>query len=393
MPVSSSARATSRSMPGLAIRAALASGRPGRAAKYTCRMDQNRGHYTPSNRRRRRSPLKKACQRSPTRSSRPRTHGEALRVECRHRAAVSGVTGAAGCASNQPTRQSSAPGNDTSAASGVGEGNGHVQPLGAARYMASTSATVRAIGPTAPITENGRRGRPAGDRLTVPAGRGLRPQDAVKCAGTGIEPPPSLPMPPAEHPAAIAAAPPLKDHRACGRGPTDCGCRPVQRVRCLHHPSASRRRWWCRGQSRRPRGAGRPPRRRGPDPDVPPTHCRSRSALDLDGALPRDRHAAQWAPRLAAGGAIVLRPRRRQRAAGIEVHEGVRRDHLDPAPGAPQRHRPAKHLAGGTRRGNPPRRPCPRLRHQGVSIASGAPVEHGGADSHAERPAKGADGN
>jgi len=33
----------------------------------------------------------------------------------------------------------------------------------------------------------------------------------LKCAGTRIDPPPSLPMPPAEHPAAIAAASPPLD--------------------------------------------------------------------------------------------------------------------------------------------------------------------------------------
>src|SRR6185369_11405479 len=41
-------------------------------------------------------------------------------------------------------------------------------------------------------------------------GVGLRPQIPAKCAGSRIEPPLSLPTPPAEHPAAIAAdSPPL----------------------------------------------------------------------------------------------------------------------------------------------------------------------------------------
>src|ERR1700682_2985252 len=39
----------------------------------------------------------------------------------------------------------------------------------------------------------------------------FKPQIPEKCAGTRMEPPPSLPTPPAEHPEAIAAAsPPLE---------------------------------------------------------------------------------------------------------------------------------------------------------------------------------------
>src|SRR5947208_14068310 len=42
-------------------------------------------------------------------------------------------------------------------------------------------------------------------------GVGFSPQIPQKCAGTRIEPPPSLPTPPAEHPEAMAAAsPPLQ---------------------------------------------------------------------------------------------------------------------------------------------------------------------------------------
>src|SRR5579864_189512 len=42
-------------------------------------------------------------------------------------------------------------------------------------------------------------------------GVGFSPQMPQKCAGTRIEPPPSLPTPPVEQPAAIAAAsPPLE---------------------------------------------------------------------------------------------------------------------------------------------------------------------------------------
>jgi hypothetical protein len=42
-------------------------------------------------------------------------------------------------------------------------------------------------------------------------GVGLSPQMPLKCAGTRMEPPPSLPTPAAEQPAAIAAdSPPLE---------------------------------------------------------------------------------------------------------------------------------------------------------------------------------------
>src|SRR5882724_9693271 len=42
-------------------------------------------------------------------------------------------------------------------------------------------------------------------------GVGLSPQMPLKCAGTRIDPPPSLPTPPAEHPEAMAAASPPLD--------------------------------------------------------------------------------------------------------------------------------------------------------------------------------------
>src|SRR6266849_8739496 len=73
------------------------------------------------------------------------------------------------------------------------------------------SAIVRAIGPTTPIQEKapapGGKCPVAGTRPGV----GFNPQMPQKCAGTRMEPPPSLPTPPVEHPAAIAAAsPPLE---------------------------------------------------------------------------------------------------------------------------------------------------------------------------------------
>src|SRR5262252_319057 len=73
------------------------------------------------------------------------------------------------------------------------------------------SATLRAIGPTTPIQE---KAPPAGGKCPVAGmrpGVGFKPQMPQKCAGTRIEPPPSLPTPPIEHPAATAAAsPPLE---------------------------------------------------------------------------------------------------------------------------------------------------------------------------------------
>src|SRR5215472_16950504 len=76
---------------------------------------------------------------------------------------------------------------------------------------ARTSATVRAIGPTTPIQPKA----PAPEGKWPVAGTrprvGLSPQIPQKCAGTRMEPPPSLPTPPIEQPAAIAAAsPPLE---------------------------------------------------------------------------------------------------------------------------------------------------------------------------------------
>src|SRR5579864_4471958 len=74
----------------------------------------------------------------------------------------------------------------------------------------STSRTVRAIGPTTPRYANGpaEPGKCPVDGILP--GVGFSPQIPVKCAGIRIDPPPSLPTPPAEHPAAIAAdSPPL----------------------------------------------------------------------------------------------------------------------------------------------------------------------------------------
>ena len=74
-----------------------------------------------------------------------------------------------------------------------------------------TSSIVRAIGPTTPVSANG---PPHGGKCPVAGTRpgvGLRPQMPLKCAGTRIDPPPSLPTPPADSPAAMAAASPPLD--------------------------------------------------------------------------------------------------------------------------------------------------------------------------------------
>src|SRR5580704_15410412 len=73
------------------------------------------------------------------------------------------------------------------------------------------SAIVLAIGPTTPSNANGPTEVGKCPVAGMRPGVGFRPQIPLKCAGTRIEPPPSLPTPPAEHPAAIAAAsPPLE---------------------------------------------------------------------------------------------------------------------------------------------------------------------------------------
>ncbi len=73
------------------------------------------------------------------------------------------------------------------------------------------SSTVRAIGPTTPSSANGPTDAGKCPVAGTRPGVGFRPQMPLKCAGTRIDPPPSLPMPPAEQPAAIAAAsPPLE---------------------------------------------------------------------------------------------------------------------------------------------------------------------------------------
>ena len=73
------------------------------------------------------------------------------------------------------------------------------------------SDTLRAMGPMPPIQENAPA--PGGKWPVVGMRPGvvLSPQMPEKCAGVRTEPPPSLPTPPIEQPAAMAAAsPPLE---------------------------------------------------------------------------------------------------------------------------------------------------------------------------------------
>ncbi len=73
------------------------------------------------------------------------------------------------------------------------------------------SPIVRAIGPTTPNIENGPADCGKCPVEGIRPGVGFKPQIPQKCEGTRIDPPPSLPTPPAESPAAIAAAsPPLE---------------------------------------------------------------------------------------------------------------------------------------------------------------------------------------
>src|SRR5438094_6946163 len=73
------------------------------------------------------------------------------------------------------------------------------------------SFTVLAIGPTTPSKANGPTEIGKCPVAGMRPGVGFNPQIPVKCAGTRIDPPPSLPTPPADKPAAIAAASPPLD--------------------------------------------------------------------------------------------------------------------------------------------------------------------------------------
>src|ERR1700724_4847545 len=65
-------------------------------------------------------------------------------------------------------------------------------------------------------------------------GVGLSPQMPLKCAGTRIDPPPSLPTPPADIPAAIATASPPLDPPAVRSRSHGLLVRPYRRLSVSH---------------------------------------------------------------------------------------------------------------------------------------------------------------
>src|SRR5262245_66346777 len=67
------------------------------------------------------------------------------------------------------------------------------------------------MGPTTPSNANGPREAGKCPVAGTRPGVGFSPQIPEKCAGTRMDPPPSLPIPPAEQPEAIAAASPPLD--------------------------------------------------------------------------------------------------------------------------------------------------------------------------------------
>src|SRR5436309_10743289 len=70
-------------------------------------------------------------------------------------------------------------------------------------------------------------------------GVGLSPQMPLKCAGTRMDPPPSLPAPPAEHPEAMAAASPPLDPPGVRERSQGLLVRPYRRLSVSHAISSS----------------------------------------------------------------------------------------------------------------------------------------------------------
>src|SRR5439155_20973443 len=68
---------------------------------------------------------------------------------------------------------------------------------------------------------------------------GLSPQIPLKCAGTRIDPPPSLPTPPADIPAAIAAASPPLDPPGVRARSHGLLVRPYNKLSLSHAISSS----------------------------------------------------------------------------------------------------------------------------------------------------------
>src|ERR1700722_7087184 len=101
------------------------------------------------------------------------------------------------------------------------------------------SATVRAIGPTTPSKANGPTEVGKCPVAGMRPGVGFTPQIPLKCAGTRIEPPPSLQPPPADNPAAIAAASPPLDPPGVRDKSQGLLVRPCRRLSVSHAISNS----------------------------------------------------------------------------------------------------------------------------------------------------------
>ena len=153
-------------------------------------------------------------------------------------------------------------------------------------------------------------------------GVGFNPQMPEKCAGTRMEPPPSLPIPPAEQHAAIAAAsPPLEPPGRTFQVPWTVR-RSIKRVTGLpRHQEFRNRRVAedyraCGFQSRDER------RVRRSDIALPqPSAGLTEQTLHVDATLYRDGHAMQRADRLAGGNCFVRKFRLRSCAVFIDGDE------------------------------------------------------------------------
>ena len=155
-------------------------------------------------------------------------------------------------------------------------------------------------------------------------GVGFSPQMPAKCAGTRIDPPPSLPMPPAEQPAAMAADSPPLDSAGRVLEPPRVRRPAVQRVvRLVPHQHFGHVRraeddGACGAQPRDDdRVAG------GDDPLARRTPGFAPEPGDLDRALDRDGQPAERPARQTARGLGVLRARLGERRLSAQVHERV----------------------------------------------------------------------
>ena len=150
--------------------------------------------------------------------SRPSGRNSSTRKPARRKASaatctasrVSAVTGVRPSSSKYPMRCSlTVCGSGQCNGTGAADGSPSSGPCMAANNNLR-SATVRAMGPTTPVNANGPTELGKCPVAGIRPGVGFSPQIPVKCAGSRMEPPPSLPTPPAEHPEEMAAdSPPL----------------------------------------------------------------------------------------------------------------------------------------------------------------------------------------